>query len=71
MPRADQANVRNAPGLRYVDTRCVRCAAARHWAPGLIEMDEAGRSFVARQPVGEEQEAALWRAAGACPWTGS
>ena len=67
MPRADQANVRNAPGLWYVDTRCVRCDAARHWAPGLIEMDDAGRSFVARQPVGEEQEAALWRAAGACP----
>ena len=59
MPRADQANVRNAPGLWYVDTRCVRCDAARHWAPGLIEMDDAGRSFVARQPVGEEQEAAL------------
>ena len=54
MPRADQANVRNAPGLWYVDTRCVRCDAARHWGPGLIETDDAGRSFVARQPVGEE-----------------
>ena len=52
MPRADQANVRNASGLWYVDNRCVRCDAARHWAPDLIEMDDAGRSFVARQPVG-------------------
>ena len=67
MPRSDQANIRNAAGPWYVDTRCVRCDAARHWAPGLIEMDDVGRSFVARQPVGEEQEAALWRAAGACP----
>ena len=67
MPRADQANVRSAPGPWYVDTRCVRCDAARNWAPGLIEMDDAGRSFVARQPVGEEQEAELWRAAAACP----
>ncbi len=67
MPRADQANVHNAPGLWYVDTRCARCDAARHWAPGLIEMDDAGRSFVSRQSAGEEPEAALWRAAGACP----
>ena len=64
MPRADQANLRNAPGLWYVDTRRVRCDAARRWAPGLIEMDDAGRSFVARQPAGEEQKAALWRVAG-------
>ena len=28
MPRADEPNVRNAPGLWYVDTRCVRCDAA-------------------------------------------
>ena len=47
MPRADQANVRNAPGLWYVDNRCVRCDAETHRAPGLIEMDGAGRSFVA------------------------
>ena len=67
MPRADQANIRNARGPWYVDTRCVGCDAARHWAPGLIEMDDSGRSFVARQPEGDEQEAALWRAAGACP----
>ncbi|MDE2860438.1 MAG: ferredoxin [Chloroflexota bacterium] len=67
MPRADQAHDHNAPGPWYVDTRCIRCDVARHWAPGLIEMDEAGRSFVDRQPVGEEQEAELWRAAGACP----
>ena len=34
MPRADQANVRNASGLWYVDTRCVRCDAALSWNDG-------------------------------------
>ncbi len=67
MPRVDQANSHNAPGPWFVDTRCIRCDAARHWAPGLIEMDADGRSFVARQPINEDQEAALWRAAAACP----
>ena len=45
----------------------MRCDAARHWATGLIEVGDAGRSFVARRPVGEGQETTLWRAAGACP----
>ena len=50
MPRADQANLRNAPGLRYVDIRRVRCDAARRWAPGLIEMDDAVR-IIHSQPA--------------------
>ena len=58
MPRADRANVRNAPGPWYVDTRRVKCDAARHWAPGLIEMDDAGRSLVARH-IGRNRELRL------------
>ncbi len=67
MPRADQSHPANQSGLWFVDTRCIRCDAARNWAPGLIEMDAAGRSYVARQPVGAAEEAAMWRAAAACP----
>ena len=67
MPRPDQAHLANAPGPWFVDTRCIRCDSARNWAPGLIGMDAAGRSFISSQPVGEEQEAELWRAAAACP----
>ena len=67
MPRLDQAHSDNAPGKWYVDTRCIRCDAARHWAPGLIDMDSKGLSILTAQPVDEEQEAALWRAAAACP----
>ena len=67
MARADLAHPKNAAGNWFVDTRCIRCDAARNWAPDLIDMDSDGRSFVAYQPVGEEQEAALWRAAAGCP----
>ena len=57
----------NASGRWFVDTRCIRCDVARNWAPDLIGMDAEGRSFVAHQPVGEREEASLWRAAIACP----
>lgn len=67
MPRPDKAHPRNAAGQWYIDDRCIRCDAARNWAPGLIDADAAGRSFVARQPVDAAQQAAMWRAAAACP----
>ena len=50
-----------------MDTRCIRCDAARHWAPGLIDRDDEGLSYVARQPESAEEVSALWRAAVACP----
>ena len=67
MARPDQSNPSNAVGPWFVDTRCIRCDAARNWAPDLIGMDTEGRSFLITQPVGVEQEAELWRAAAACP----
>lgn len=67
MARIDLTHPQNVDGAWFVDTRCIRCDAARHWAPGLIGMDEAGRSFVARQPQDPREVAELWRAAAACP----
>ena len=67
MPRFDQAHPDNVGGPWFADTRCIRCDAARNWAPGLIGMDETGRSVIVKQPNGPEQEAAMWRAAAACP----
>ena len=67
MARIDLVHPDNIDGPWFVDTRCIRCDAARHWAPGLIEMDDRGLSFVARQPESAEEDAALWRAAVACP----
>ena len=67
MARIDLVHPDNIDGPWFVDTRCIRCDAARHWAPGLIDMDDRGLSFVARQPESAEEVAALWRAAVACP----
>jgi glyoxylase-like metal-dependent hydrolase (beta-lactamase superfamily II) len=54
-------------GEWYADTRCIACDVARHYAPGLIAADEEGLSVVVRQPSGPDDEAAMWRAALACP----
>ena len=67
MARIDLVHPDNVEGSWFVDTRCIRCDAARHWAPGLIERDDEGLSFVARQPENPEEAAAMWRAAVACP----
>ena len=67
MPRPDLSHPANAPGPWYVDTRCIRCDAARNWAPETIGMDETGRSLIRRQPTNAAEAAALRRAAAACP----
>lgn len=67
MARPDLSHPDNVEGPWFVDDRCSRCDSARHWAPDLIGTDEHGRSFVARQPADEAEEAAMWRAAAACP----
>lgn len=67
MARLADRHPRNAPGGWYVDTRCIACDASRHHAPGLIGAGPDGRSFVTRQPASPDEEAALWRAALACP----
>jgi glyoxylase-like metal-dependent hydrolase (beta-lactamase superfamily II)/ferredoxin len=51
----------------YADTRCIACDVARHYAPDLIAADAEGLSVIVRQPSGPDDEAAIWRAALACP----
>lgn len=67
MARLDRAHQLNEVGEWFVDTRCIDCDVARQWAPGLIAADDAGLSYIARQPVSPDEEAAMWRAAMACP----
>ncbi|MFV0315337.1 MAG: MBL fold metallo-hydrolase [Microthrixaceae bacterium] len=67
MARLDQTHPLDAPGEWFVDTRCIACGAATDWAPGLIDEDDSGLSYVARQPSTPDEEAAMWRAAEACP----
>ena len=42
MPRPDLAHPDDASGDWFVDSRCIRCDAARHWAPELIGLDPPG-----------------------------
>jgi glyoxylase-like metal-dependent hydrolase (beta-lactamase superfamily II)/ferredoxin len=65
--RLDQQHPLDASGNWFVDTRCIGCDVARHWAPGLIAEDANALSYIQRQPETPEEEAALWRAAVACP----
>ena len=67
MARPDVRHPDNVGGDWYVDTRCIDCDVARHYAPGLIIADDDGLSVVARQPESPDEEAAMWRAAVACP----
>lgn len=67
MARLDQQHPLDVDGEWFVDTRCIDCDVARQWAQGLIEADDSGLSFVARQPDSDEEQAAMWRAAEACP----
>jgi glyoxylase-like metal-dependent hydrolase (beta-lactamase superfamily II) len=67
MARLDEAHPLDVAGDWFVDTRCIDCDVARQWAPGLIGVDDGGLSYVARQPASPDEEAAMWRAAVACP----
>ncbi len=67
MARLDQQHPLDASGDWFVDTRCIGCDVARHWAPSLVAEDTRAQSYIRRQPETPEEEAALWRAAAACP----
>ena len=60
-------NALDEEGRWSIDTRCIACDVARHWAPDLIGQDIEGKSFVARQPANVKEEEAFWLAAVACP----
>jgi len=65
--RPDERHPDGVAGDWYADTRCIACDVARHYAPGLIRADGSGLSVVVRQPQSADDEAAMWRAALACP----
>jgi glyoxylase-like metal-dependent hydrolase (beta-lactamase superfamily II) len=67
MARPMDRNDAGAPGDWYVDTNCIACDASRHVAPGLIGSDESGRSIFLRQPDGDEDLVAAYRALLVCP----
>jgi len=66
MPKPADRNPASAPGDWYIDKRCIDCGASRDVAPGLV-VRRRGKSVFARQPAGEEEERAAWRAVLVCP----
>jgi len=58
----------NVPGRYYVDTQCIDCELCRETAPANFARNEAdGYSYVAKQPEGDDEEAACAQAAEECP----
>ncbi len=58
----------NVPGRFYVDRTCIDCDLCRETAPGnFSRRDDAGYSYVARQPQGPAEEAMCLAALEECP----
>lgn len=58
----------NVAGAYYVDSSCVDCDLCRNTAPEFFQRDdEAGLSFVYRQPVTPDERAAAEEARQGCP----
>ena len=58
----------NVVGAYYVDSSCVDCDLCRNTAPDFFKRDdEAGVSFVYRQPVTAEERAAAEEGRQGCP----
>lgn len=58
----------NAPGKFYVDESCIDCDACRATAPNNFSRnEEAGYSFVSKQPENAEEEQQCTDAKDGCP----
>jgi len=58
----------NAPGKFYVDDTCIDCDACRATAPdNFSRNDDAGYSFVSKQPENAEEEQQCQDALDGCP----
>ncbi|MGB9690700.1 MAG: ferredoxin [Candidatus Sumerlaeaceae bacterium] len=58
----------NAPGKWYVDNTCIDCDACRQVAPNNFSRnEEAGYSYVSKQPENEEELKQCQEAKESCP----
>jgi ferredoxin len=67
---ADKANrlPDNAPGKWYVDNTCIDCDACRQVAPNNFSRnEEAGYSYVSKQPENDEELQQCQEAKEGCP----
>lgn len=58
----------NVPGKYYVDDTCIDCDACRAMAPdNFTRNDDAGYSYLSKQPENEEEEQLCVDALEGCP----
>ena len=61
-------NPENVPGRFYVDNTCIDCDLCRQLAPqSFTRLDEAGYSYVYRQPTTPEEIVQAEEACASCP----
>lgn len=68
MADRDNKNTENTTGKFYVDDQCIDCDLCRETAPAnFTRQDDAGYSYVYKQPVTDEEIAACEEAMQGCP----
>ena len=68
MADRDNKNTENTTGMFYVDDQCIDCDLCRETAPSnFTRQDDAGYSFVYKQPESPEEIAACEEAMQGCP----
>ena len=68
MAELDRRVAENVSGRFYVDDTCIDCDLCRETAPAsFVRQDDAGYSYVTRQPEGPDEVAASIAAMEECP----
>jgi ferredoxin len=58
----------NVPGDYYVDDQCIDCDLCREIAPDIfVRENSGGYTYVARQPLNEEEKKLACEALESCP----
>ena len=68
MADRDTKNAENTSGKFFVDDQCIDCDLCRETAPSnFTRQDDAGYSFVYKQPGSEDEEKQCKEAMEGCP----
>ena len=69
MANPNQKTSNNAPGPYYVDEACIDCDMCRAHAPAIFHRndDDAGLTYVARQPTTPDEHTLAQEALADCP----
>ncbi|HVU32178.1 MAG TPA: ferredoxin [Opitutaceae bacterium] len=67
MANSSDRNPDNVPGRYYVDSSCIDCDQCRNLAPDFFARNpDTGLGYVQRQPVTDDEIAAVEEALAAC-----